>query len=317
VRRVLPFALAFLCAPALAQSFPTKPIKIIVPAVAGSAPDLRVRQVAPKVGDAIGQPLIIDNRPGANGAIGAREAAKAAPDGHTLFNANINNALNDLLAPDPSSRLNHELVAVTDLALAPLIMVVNPNVPAKSLAEYIALAKSKPKGLTYASGGSGSVIQLLAERIKSAAGIDVVEIPYKSLGADLPNLIAGHVDTGFSVVSTLGGPIHAGKLRGLAVAGPRRLAALPEIPTMAEAGMPGMEATVWNGLFAPAGTPQPLILLLQQQFAKALNAREIREAIAASGAEPGGRPPEEFAEFVRAEVAKWGLVIQQAGIKLE
>ena len=317
MRRVLPFALAFLCAPALAQSFPTKPIKIIVPAVAGSAPDLRVRQVAPKVGDAIGQPLIIDNRPGANGAIGAREAAKAAPDGHTLFNANINNALNDLLAPDPSSRLNHELVAVTDLALAPLIMVVNPNVPAKSLAEYIALAKSKPKGLTYASGGSGSVIQLLAERIKSAAGIDVVEIPYKSLGADLPNLIAGHVDTGFSVVSTLGGPIHAGKLRGLAVAGPRRLAALPEIPTMAEAGMPGMEATVWNGLFAPAGTPQPLILLLQQQFAKALNAREIREAIAASGAEPGGRPPEEFAEFVRAEVAKWGLVIQQAGIKLE
>src|SRR5215472_10872582 len=166
VRQVLPFALALLCAPTLAQNFPAKPIKIILPAVAGSAPDLRVRQVAPKVGDALGQPLIVDNRPGANGAIGAREAAKAAPDGYTLFNANINNALNDLLAPDPSCRLNHELVAVTDLALAPLIMVVNPNVPANTLAEYIALAKSKPKGLTYASGGSGSVIQLLAERIK-------------------------------------------------------------------------------------------------------------------------------------------------------
>jgi len=317
VRQVLPFALALLCAPTLAQNFPAKPIKIILPAVAGSAPDLRVRQVAPKVGDALGQPLIVDNRPGANGAIGAREAAKAAPDGYTLFNANINNALNDLLAPDPSCRLNHELVAVTDLALAPLIMVVNPNVPAKTLAEYIALAKSKPKGLTYASGGSGSVIQLLAERIKSAAGIDVVEIPYKSLGADLPNLIAGHVDTGFSVVSTLGGPIRGGKLRGLAVAGPRRLAALPEIPTMAEAGMPGMEATVWNGLFAPAGTSQTNIVLLQQQFAKALNAPDVREQIVASGAELGGRTPEEFSEFVRAELAKWDKVIKDAGVKLD
>jgi tripartite-type tricarboxylate transporter receptor subunit TctC len=315
--RILAVAFALLCTHALGQNFPAKPIRIIVPAVAGSAPDLRVRQVAPRIGEALGQPLLVDNRPGANGAIGAREAARAAPDGYTLFNANINNALNDLLAPDPSSRLNHELVAVTDLALAPLIMVVNPNVPARSLAEYIALAKSKPKGLTYASGGSGSVIQLLAERIKSAAGIDVVEVPYKSLGADLPNLIAGHVDTGFSVVSTLGGPIRAGKLRGLAVAGPRRLAALPEIPTMAEAGLPGMEATVWNGLFAPAGTPQPVVVLLQEQFAKALNAPVIREAIAASGAEPGGRPPDEFAEFVRAEIAKWGKVIKEAGIRLE
>jgi len=315
--RILALAFAFYCAHALGQNFPTKPVRIIVPAVAGSAPDLRVRQVAPRIGEALGQPLLVDNRPGANGAIGAREAAKAPPDGYTLFNANINNALNDLLAPDPACRLNHELAAVTDLALAPLIMVVNPNVPAKTLAGYIALAKSKPKGLTYASGGSGSVIQLLAERIKSAAGIDVVEVPYKSLGADLPNLIAGHVDTGFSVVSTLGGPIRAGKLRGLAVAGPRRLAALPEIPTMAEAGLPGMEATVWNGLFAPAGTPRPVVVLFQEQFAKALDAPDIRDAIAASGAEPGGRPPEEFAEFVRAEIAKWGKVIKDAGIRLE
>jgi len=310
-------ALALLSAPALAQNFPSKPIRIIAPVVAGSAPDLRVRQVAPKIAESLGQPLVVDNRPGANGAIGAREAAKAAPDGYTLFNANINNALNDLLAPDPSCRLNRELVAVTDLALAPLVMVVNPSVPANSIREYIALAKSKPKGLTYASGGSGSVIQLLAERIKSAAGIDVVEIPYKSLGADLPNLIAGHVDTGFSVVSTLGPPVRAGKLRALAVAGSRRLAALPDVPTMAEAGLPGMEATVWNGLFAPAGTPGPLLVLLQRHFARALNAAEIREQIVASGAEPGGRPPEEFAEFVRAEIVKWGKVIKDAGVRLD
>jgi tripartite-type tricarboxylate transporter receptor subunit TctC len=306
-----------LCAPALAQSFPAKPIRIIAPVVAGSAPDLRVRQVAPRLAEALGQPIVVDNRPGANGAIGAREAAKAAPDGHTLFNANINNALNDLLSPDPCCRLNLELVAVTDLALSPLIMVVHPSVQAASLKEFIELARSKPRALTYASSGTGSVIQLLAERIKAAGGIDVVEIPYKSLGADLPNLLAGHVNAGFSVLSTLGPHIRSGKLRALAVAGSRRLAALPEIPTLSEAGLAGMEATVWNGIFAPAGTPRAVILLLQENLARALNFPDIREQIVASGAEVGGRPPEEFAAFVRAEIAKWGKVIKDAGIKLD
>ena len=285
--------------------------------VAGSAPDLRVRMVAPRLTEALGQPIVVDNRPGANGAIGAREAARAAPDGYTLFNANINNALNDLLSPDPTCRLNQELVAVTDLALSPLIMVVHPSVPANSLKEFIELARSEPKGLTYASGGTGSVIQLLAERIKSSSGIDVVEIPYKSLGADLPNLLAGHVDAGFSVLSTLGAHIRSEKLRALAVAGPRRLSALSDVPTMAEAGLPGMEATVWNGIFAPAGTPAQVILLLQRNLARALNTPENREQIIASGGEVGGRPPEEFAAFVRAEIANWGKLIKDAGIKLE
>jgi len=309
--------LAAFCGAAPAQNFPGKPIRIIAPVVAGSAPDLRVRMVAPRLTEALGQPIVVDNRPGANGAIGAREAARAAPDGYTLFNANINNALNDLLSPDPSCRLNQELVAVTDLALSPLIMVVHPSVQANSLKEFIELARSKPKALTYASGGTGSVIQLLAERIKSSSGIDVVEIPYKSLGADLPNLLAGHVDAGFSVLSTLGSHIRSGKLRALAVAGPRRLSALSDVPTMAEAGLPGMEATVWNGIFAPAGTPRPVILLLQENLARSLNYPDNREQITASGGEVGGRPPEEFAAFVRTEIAKWGKVIKDAGIKLD
>ena len=309
--------LAAFCAAAPAQNFPGKPIRIIAPVVAGSAPDLRVRMVAPRLTEALGQPIVVDNRPGANGAIGAREAAKAAPDGYTLFNANINNALNDLLSPDPSCRLNQELVAVTDLALSPLIMVVHPSVRANSLKEFIELARSKPKALTYASGGTGSVIQLLAERIKAAGDIDVVEIPYKSLGADLPNLLAGHVNAGFSVLSTLGPHIRSGRLRALAIAGPRRLSALSDVPTMAEAGLPDMEATVWNGIFAPAGTPRQVILLLQENLAHALNQPENREQIIASGGEVGGRSPEEFAAFVRAEIAKWGKVIKDAGIKLE
>jgi tripartite-type tricarboxylate transporter receptor subunit TctC len=196
-------------------------------------------------------------------------------------------------------------------------MVVHPSVQANSLKEFIELARSKPKALTYASGGTGSVIQLLAERIKSSSGIDVVEIPYKSLGADLPNLLAGHVDAGFSVLSTLGSHIRSGKLRALAVAGPRRLSALSDVPTMAEVGLPGMEATVWNGIFAPAGTPRPVILLLQENLARSLNYPENREQITASGGEVGGRPPEEFAAFVRTEIAKWGKVIKDAGIKLD
>lgn len=306
-----------LCGPVLAQGFPARPIRIIAPVVAGSAPDLRVRQVAPKLTEALGQPIVVDNRPGANGTIGAREAARAVPDGYTLFNANINNALNDVLNPDPSCRLNEELVAVTDLALSPLVMVVHPSVQANTLKEFIELARMKPKGLTYASSGTGSVIQLLAERIKAAGGIDVMEVPYKSLGADLPNLLAGHVNAGFSVLSTLGPHIRSGKLRALAVASARRLAVLPEVPTMAEAGLPGIEATVWNGVFAPAGTPQPVIVFLQENFARALNHPEIREQIVASGAEVGGSRPEEFAVFVRAETAKWGKVVRDAGIRLE
>jgi tripartite-type tricarboxylate transporter receptor subunit TctC len=321
VRAVLavPAALAAfaLCAAAFAQTFPAKPIRIVLPVVAGSAPDLRVRQVAPLLSAALGQPVVVDNRPGANGAIGAREAAKAAADGYTLFNANISNALNDVLSPDPCCRLTEAFVAITDLARSPLVMVVHPSVRAATLAEFVVLARARPKGLSYASGGSGSIIQLLAERIKAAAGIDVVEVPYKSLGADLPNLLAGHVDAGFSVLATLGPHIRSGKLRALAVASERRLAVLPEIPTMAEAGLPGMEATVWNGMFAPAGTLRAAIGLLQENFARALGNAEIREQIVASGAEPGGSRPEEFAAFVRAEIAKWGRVVKDAGIRLE
>ncbi len=306
-----------LCTAAAAQTFPSRPIRIVLPVVAGSAPDLRVRQVAPLLAASLGQPVVVDNRPGANGAIGAREAARAATDGHTLFNANISNALNDVLAPEACCRLGDGFAAVTDLARSPLVMVVHPSVRASTLGEFIALARAKPGGLSYASGGTGSIIQLLAERIKAASGIDVVEVPYKSLGADLPNLLAGHVDAGFSVLSTLGPHIRSGKLRALAVASPRRLAVLPEAPTMAEAGLPGMEATVWNGIFVPAGTPAAVIGVLQEHLALALADPELRGQIVASGAEPGGSTPAEFAAFVRAEVERWGRVVREAGIRLE
>jgi tripartite-type tricarboxylate transporter receptor subunit TctC len=300
-----------------AQIFPSRPLHIIVPSVAGSSPDVRARQIGAKLGDALGQPVIVENRPGGNGLIGAQQAVRAAPDGHTMFLALINNAIGDAANPNPCCRLNHELVPVTRFTMTPLVAVVNPSLPAASLSELIALARSKPDALTYASGGAGSITQLLGEWIKSETGIRVLEVPYKSVGAEVPDLLSGQVTAGFLVPNTVGGPIKAGKLRALAVAGPQRLAILPDVPTTAEAGLPGVEAIVWNGIFVPAGTPQAVIRILHRELVRAFDAPDIREQVANTGSYIAGDSPEEFAAFIRSEVAKWGGVIRRAGIKVQ
>jgi tripartite-type tricarboxylate transporter receptor subunit TctC len=301
----------------LAQTFPSKPLHLIVPSVAGSSPDVRARQIAAKLAESLGQPVIVDNRPGGNGLIGAQAAAKSAPDGYTMFLALINNAIADAANPNPCCRLNLELVPVSRFTMTPLVAVAHPSLPAKTLAEFIALAKAKPDALTYASGGPGSITQLLGEWIKSESGIRVLEVPYKSVGAEMPDLLSGQVTAGFLVPNTVGGPIKSGKLRALAVAGPQRLAVLPEVPTTAEAGLPGVEAIAWNGVFVPAGTPRPVIAVLHRELVRAFNASDVREQVANTGSYIAGDSPEEFAAFVRAEVAKWGRVIRNAGIKVQ
>jgi len=317
-RRVAAFlALSASWSLAPAQSFPGKPIRVIVPSIAGSSPDVRVRQIAPKLSEAVGQPVIVDNRPGANGAIAAQQAAKAAPDGHTLFFALINNAVNDLLNPNSCCRLNHELAPVVHFTVTPLAMVVHPSVAASSVKEFVRLAKSKPGALTYSSGGPGSATQLLGEWIKSASGISVLEVPYKSVGAEIPDLLAGQVTAGYLVPNAIAPHVRAGKLRALAVAGPARVPVFRDVPTMAEAGLPGVEASVWNGYFVPSGTPQPIIQVLNRELLRTFSAPEVREQVAATGGEIVGGRPEEFAAFIRSEIAKWGKVIADAGIKLQ
>jgi tripartite-type tricarboxylate transporter receptor subunit TctC len=301
----------------LAQSYPSKPIRFIVPAGAGSPVDVNARRVAPKLAEALGQPVIIDNRPGANSMIGAREAARAAPDGHTLFQAVVNNALNDLLTPDACCVLNDKLIAVTRLYSTPLVMVVHPSVPAANLKEYVAHARANPGKLTYASGGSGAITQLLGELVKATAGIQVRDVPYKAIGAEVPDLVGGHVSTGYLAPWAVGDLVKGGKLRGLAVAGPSRVSFLPDIPTMADAGYPGVEATGWNGIFVPAGTPAPVIQRLHQELARIMASKEIRDDAVTLGAQAGGERPEEFAAFVRSEIQKWGKVIKDTGIKIE
>jgi tripartite-type tricarboxylate transporter receptor subunit TctC len=302
---------------AFAQGYPVKPVRWIVPTGAGSAVDVTARRVAPKLSEALGQPVIVENRPGANSMIAARETARAAADGHTLLQAVVNNALNDLLAPDPCCLLNDKLIPVTRLVSTPLVMVVHPSVPASSVKEYVALAKSQPGTLTYASGGTGAITQMVGELLKSTTGIQVREIPYKAIGAELPDLTGGHVTTAFLASVVIRDHIKAGKLRGLAVAGRSRVSIVPDVPTMAEAGFPAIEATGWNGIFVAAGTPPSVVQRLHQELSGILQSKEMRDDAVNLGSELGGERPEEFAAFVRSEIQKWGKVIKDAGIKIE
>jgi tripartite-type tricarboxylate transporter receptor subunit TctC len=302
--------------PAAAQNYPTKPIRILVGAVAGSAGDVRTRQAAQKLNEALGQPVVVDNRPGANSAIATKLAAKAAADGYTLYACSINNVLNDLFTPDPSSRLIHELAPITRLTSGPLMLAIHPSIRAASMKEFIDLAKAKPGNLSYASASQGSVPHLLGELVQSKAGINIRAIAYKSGGAEIPDVIGGHVNATFSYFVTLGPHLASGKLRALALADAKRLAVAPDLVTMAEAGLPGVEASGWAAICAPAGVPQPVINLLHRELLKAVNDRVIRDQMISTGANPGGERPDEFAAFIRAELAKWGKVIKDAGITL-
>jgi tripartite-type tricarboxylate transporter receptor subunit TctC len=302
---------------AAAQSFPTRTIRIIVPSVAGSSPDIRARQIAPKLSEAFGQPVIVDNRPGANGMIAAREVVKAPADGHTLFLALINNAVGDLLATDTCCRLGQELIPVSRFSMTPLLAVVNPGVPVRTFTEFIDLAKAKPESLSYAMHGPGSVSQLAGEMLKLERGARLLEVPYKGVNSEIPDLQGGQLSAAFLVPQVVLAAIRSGKLHALAVMGPERLSILPDVPSVAELGMPQLEATAWNGIFVAAGTPVGVVQALHRELVKAYNAPEVREQLRNGGAYAAADTPEEFSAFIRAEKEKWGRVIREAGIKAQ
>ena len=309
--------MSFMCV--MAQNFPIKPIRIVEPAGPGSAVDTAVRDLVPELTRLLGQQVIIDNKPGANGLIGAKEVVRAPADGYTLFHGNINNALNELSASNNSSccKLGENLIPVSKLFSSPLVLVVNPSVPVKTLKEFLAYAGAHPDQLTYASAGGGSITQLLGELVKNTAGVGLKEIPYKAIGAELPDLLGGHVSAAYLAPVVVAQLIKSGKLNALGVAAGKRVSIISQVPTLAEAGLPNVEASGWNGIFVPQGTPAAVIELLHDQFSKALLSPQAKLHGEEMGYEYGSTSPKEFGEFIKSELNKWSKVAKDAHIVME
>jgi tripartite-type tricarboxylate transporter receptor subunit TctC len=303
--------------PSQAQTYPNKLVKIIEPAGPGSAVDNAARDLIPGLSEIFGQQVIIDNKPGANSAIGAAEAARSPADGYTLFHGNVNNALNDLLTKNTCCKLGDALEPVTRVVSVPLVMVVHPSLGVNNLKEFIQLAKTDPQRITSASGGAGSITQLLGELTKSRAGIKMTEIPYKAIGAEMPDLLGGHVMVAYLAPVVVAQHIKSGKLKALGVAGPKRITIISDVPTLAEAGLTGVEASGWNGIFVPKGTSTTIINKLFTDLNKVMSTDAYKAQAATYGYDIGSESPESFKQFLRSEIVKWDKVIKDANIKIE
>ena len=309
-------AVSLVWAPAKAQPFPSKPIRIILPVGPGTPSDLRARQVAAGFSEVFGQNLIVDNRPGANGFIAAEAAARAPADGYTLFMGNfLTHVYNPWLFRKMPYRDIEDFAPVTLISGGPLMLAVNPQLPVRSVAELLALAKTKPGELNYGVGARAT--EVVMQQIKRATGINLVGVPYKTSGADLADAIAGHVQITFNYWSVLEPLVKSGKLRAIAVAAPIRQAAAPDVPTFTEAGVPGVEMFGWVGLFVPAGTPPDIVGRLQKGVAQILHAPALRDEIIRSGGMVGGNSTEEFNAFWRTDRARTGQALAEAGIAPE
>ena len=305
-------------AAALAQDYPAKPLRFIVPFPPGGGNDTVARAIAQQMAPALGQPVVIDNRPGAGGSVGAELAAKAPADGYTLFLAGVgshvvNPNLHAKLAYDPV----RDFAPITLVASAPSVLVVNPGVPARTIAEFTAYARAHPGTLNYASNGNGSAAQLAAAMYESMAGVRMVHVPYKGIAQALTDLLSGEVQLMFGTVVALVPHIQAAKLRALAVTGKKRSALLPEIPTLRESGLPEYEAGSWYGIEAPAGTPRAIIDQLNAVMVKALKQPDVARRLALDGAEVIGSTPEEFGAHIKSELERVGKVVRAAGIQIE
>ena len=297
------------------QAYPNRPVKLIIADGPGSASDLRARQIAGKLSELLGQPVIIENRPGGSMIIGAEAVAKSPPDGYTLFFGNIvTHSLNPLLIKNLSYR-TEDFIPVTLVSAGPLFLVVAPDLPVKNLDELVALAKTQPGGLSYGAIGQGSPSHIVMEQIKALRGGRFEFVAYKSTAQYVQDMIGGHLKVSLTYWSVVGQQVKSGKLRALAVTGPKRLEVAPDIPTFAEAGMPGIEAYGWQGLMVPAGTSRPIVNRLHAEMVKVLNTPEIRNPLIETGAEVGGNTPEEFAAFIRADRERWRKAIADSRIE--
>jgi tripartite-type tricarboxylate transporter receptor subunit TctC len=310
------FALAFITN-AFAQPYPSKPIRIVVPYPPGGFNDTLGRTLAAKFTEAWGQPAVVDNKPGANTVIGTDFVAKAAPDGYTLLIVAFPFAVTPSLLKNMPYDTVKDFAPIAWAAVSPNALVVNPSLPVKSVAELIALAKSKPGTLSYASTGNGSSNHISMELFKSLAGVDIVHIPYKGSGPAVTDLLGGQVQLMFDNAPNVMPHVKAGKLRALGMSSAKRSSFAPDIPTVAEAGVPGYEVAVWFGVVAPAGTPREIVQKLNAEVLRILAMPDVRERFQSQGVEPVGSTPEQFGEHIKSQMAKWGKVVQDAGVKAE
>jgi tripartite-type tricarboxylate transporter receptor subunit TctC len=306
-----------LCGSAAAQAYPNKPLRMVVPFPPGAGTDMLARTIASKLADSMGQPVVVENKPGGGATIGTDVVAKSAPDGYTLLLSTTSHAINpSVYAKLPYDTLR-DFVTVTEVATVPTVLVVHPSVPANNIKELVAYAKANPGKLNMGSASSGTVFHLAGEYLKSMAGIDMLHVPFKGGGPAMTALLGGQVNVLFETTLTVTPQIKAGKLRALAVGSARRAPGMPEVPTVAESGFPGFSAENWYGVYAPAGTPRDIVMKLNAEIIKALNLPDVKERFASQGADLIGNTPEQHAAFLKTEMDKWEKIAKLSNAKAD
>ena len=312
---------AALCAaaalPANAQNYPSRPVRIIVPFAAGGPADIYARFVGQRLQEALGQPFVIEDRPGGGSVLGTDAVAKSAPDGYTLLMMSNTHTVNESLIANKPFQLLRDFAPVAPVNYSDLLLVVHPSVPATTLAEFIALAKSRPHALNYASSGPGTPYHMAGELFKAMAGLDIVHVPYKGSSGARTDVLGGQVQMMFDAITTMAPNVRAGKLKALGSTGKVRSPVLPEVPTVAEAGVPGYEAVIWLGIMAPLGTPKAIVERLNAEIRRIVNTPEVKEAWAKQGAAPMSMGTDEFAQYLREDIAKWANIVKISGAKVD
>jgi tripartite-type tricarboxylate transporter receptor subunit TctC len=314
---VLALLLAAIAGPIAAQDYPSRPVKIIVPFGVGGPADLYARVVAQHLSEQLKQPFIVEPRPGAGSIIGTDAAAKSPPDGYTLLMMSNTHTTNESLVPNKPFQLMRDFVAVAPVNNSDLVLVLHPSVPANTLQEFIALAKSKPGELNYASSGPGTPYHMAGELFKAMSGTNIEHVPHKTSGDARNNVLGGHLQMMIDAITTMAPYVQAGRVRALGTTGRSRSGVLPDVPTVAEAGVPGYDATIWLGIMAPANTPKPIVDKLNGEINKMLARADIKEMWEKQGAEPIAMSPAEFDKYLRADIEKWAHVVKVSGAKID
>jgi tripartite-type tricarboxylate transporter receptor subunit TctC len=304
-------------APAQAQDYPSRPVRIIVPFAPGGSADVFGRQIAQRLQEALGQNFIIDNRPGGGSVIGTDAVAKAAPDGYTLLLMSNTHTVNESLIPSKSFVLMRDFVPIAPISFSDLVLVTKPTLEARTLPDLIKRAKERPGAMSYASSGPGTPYHMAGELFKAMAGISVVHIPYRGSAGARSDVIGGQLEMMFDAIPTMAEQVKAGKVRALATTGRTRSAVMPEVPTMAEAGVPGYEATLWLGLMAPKGTPSAVVAKLNAELTRITTNADVRRAWGTQGSTPMTMNPEEFTRYMNDDITKWARIVKISGAKPE